>query len=87
MNRKTLIPIGSKMVIRKTTYADDGVHRGGSNVPMSGLIMRWCDRDDRDGGGYDRKIDVYVDVDIYVDVDVDVDIDADVDIDVYIKKT
>ena len=51
-------------MIIKTTYSNDTVRSGGSDVPMVRLVTRWCDHDDCDGSGDSGTI--YVDVDAYI---------------------
>ena len=46
----------------KTSDAADGDFGEESNVAMGGLIIRWCSRCERDGGGDARTVDVDVDV-------------------------
>ena len=58
--------IGSKLVIRETSYANDEVHVIVSDTPMGGLVTWQCACGKRGGVGISGTV--------YVDVDVDVDL-------------
>ena len=52
----------SKIVTIETSIANDGDYYGISDTEMGGLVTRWCDCGDYDGGGDSETAYIYVDV-------------------------
>ena len=61
-SKNQLSQIRLKMVIRDTSYANDGVTSSGYDVPMDRLLNRRCACGNRDDGKYAGTVDVDVDV-------------------------
>ena len=58
--------IGSKTVISKTAYTNDGANSGRSDAPIGGFVTRRYACGNFDGGGDAGTVDV----DVYLDADI-----------------
>ena len=50
------------MVISETAYAHDGVHVGGSDVSMGGIVTRQCTCGDHKDGRYASTVAIVIGV-------------------------